>query len=481
LKVKEKGKQSIGLQGGVSGLAGTFIGLTYQTNNFLGLGETLTISAQFGDLQRSFTFGFTEPYLFDKPISTGFTLFSSRYNFNQARQLAQEEGQAVSINPEYIQNYSQNSTGFTTFASYPLKKLSFTRVGLSYGLTHTNIEAFNSTSSLLFTALQFRSVAGPSALNAITPSISHNTINNPQNPTKGKSYFYSISFAGGPLGGNVNSISNTFDFKMFRPTYHHRNVIGMHFSTAFITGYAGKDVPPYSRFYAGGENDVRGYDIRSISPVVFIPTETLQSFSYYSNTHLGAGGGPTLATFTVPILAYSISFPGGDFQSVGNFEYRIPIAGPVTMALFIDAGTVGIVNTSGLKLDPTGLANLETIFPLATVAATPPLSKEGHLTIANGTNFRPRASTGIEWVVQLPIIQAPFRIYYAYNVNRLHDEIFAPQDYIDPGERASLLSLPPGYLKYVVNPTLQNYINNPGNLNYFEPLRTFRFTVSRTF
>jgi outer membrane protein insertion porin family len=144
LKLKEKGKQSIGLQGGVSGLAGTFIGLTYQTNNFLGLGETLTLSAQFGDLQRSFTFGFTEPYLFDKPISTGFTIFSSKYNFNQAKQLAQATGQAVSINPEFVQNYSQNSTGFTAFASYPLRKLSFTRIGLTYGLTRTNIEAFNS-------------------------------------------------------------------------------------------------------------------------------------------------------------------------------------------------------------------------------------------------------------------------------------------------------------------------------------------------
>ena len=84
-------------------------------------------------------------------------------------------------------------------------------------------------------------------------------------------------------------------------------------------------------------------------------------------------------------------------------------------------------------------------------------------------------------MVQLPIIQAPFRIYYAYNVNRLHQQLFAPEDYIDPGERASLLGLPPEYLKYVVTPTLQQYINNPGNLNYFEPLRTFRFTVSRTF
>ena len=46
LKVKEKGKQSISFYGGVSGFAGSFIGFSYQTNNFLGLGETLTLSAQ---------------------------------------------------------------------------------------------------------------------------------------------------------------------------------------------------------------------------------------------------------------------------------------------------------------------------------------------------------------------------------------------------------------------------------------------------
>ncbi|MGB7766985.1 MAG: outer membrane protein assembly factor BamA, partial [Candidatus Acidiferrales bacterium] len=48
LKVHEKGKQSISFTGGVSGLAGTFLGLAYQTNNFLGLGETLTFSANVG-------------------------------------------------------------------------------------------------------------------------------------------------------------------------------------------------------------------------------------------------------------------------------------------------------------------------------------------------------------------------------------------------------------------------------------------------
>ena len=64
LKVKEKGKNSIGLNGGVSGLAGAFIGLNYTTNNFLGLGETLQVQASIGNLKRDVLFGFTEPYLF---------------------------------------------------------------------------------------------------------------------------------------------------------------------------------------------------------------------------------------------------------------------------------------------------------------------------------------------------------------------------------------------------------------------------------
>src|SRR5207244_2615117 len=84
LKVKEKGKNSIGLTGGVSGLAGSFIGLNYQTNNFLGLGETLTVEGNVGDRERNILFGFTEPYMFDRPMQLGFTVYNRRFDFNQA-------------------------------------------------------------------------------------------------------------------------------------------------------------------------------------------------------------------------------------------------------------------------------------------------------------------------------------------------------------------------------------------------------------
>src|SRR5690606_8773053 len=76
LSVKERGRNTVGLTGGVSGIAGSFVGMNYATNNFLGLGETLSISSQLGDRIQDVVFGFTEPYFLDKPIQAGFTVYT---------------------------------------------------------------------------------------------------------------------------------------------------------------------------------------------------------------------------------------------------------------------------------------------------------------------------------------------------------------------------------------------------------------------
>ncbi len=133
LKVREKGKNSIGLQGGVSGLAGAFIGITYSTNNFLGLGETLSVQASLGNFQRDLLFGFTEPYLFDRPIQAGFQVYTRKSNYNQAQQLSIQTGQNLNLPSPFLQNlqnYTQSSTGFSFSVSYPLRR-SFKRVGIS--------------------------------------------------------------------------------------------------------------------------------------------------------------------------------------------------------------------------------------------------------------------------------------------------------------------------------------------------------------
>ena len=145
LKVKERGKNSITLNGGVSEIAGTFIGAGYATNNFLGLGETLSLNAQLGTMTRSVTFGFTEPYVMDRPLNAGFTVYYQYFNYDQAREASILSGE--NLIPEYnalgtqnLLNYVTNSYGFTTFVSYPLRR-SFARWGLTYSFDHSRVSA----------------------------------------------------------------------------------------------------------------------------------------------------------------------------------------------------------------------------------------------------------------------------------------------------------------------------------------------------
>jgi outer membrane protein insertion porin family len=453
LKVKEKGKQSVSFSGGVSGLSGSFVGASYQTNNFLGLGETLTLSAQVGNIQSNATFGFTEPYLFDRPIATGFTIFYSKFDYNTARQEGLLVGQSVAIDPALQENYNTDSRGFTIFASYPLRKFSFARLGVSYGWSTTNITPFSQSATLLFEFTKFTSLAGPSALNGIrqsqiTPTITYDTRDSPLFPTRGKSFTYGASFAGGPLGGNVNTISNIFDMTYFHPVYHHRNVFAMHFKASMITGYGGKEVPPNNRFYAGGEQDVRGFDFYTISPFVFIPFSTTTSITYIDPRQLNAQGQPTAVSLPVNVLEFVPTRPGGDLEAVSNIEYRIPLVKSyVTMTLFHDLAANGILRRSQLQLDPAAIASLQQQYPNADFPClpdTPCLQVPHNLQIAHGTNFWPHTSAGIELDFQIPIIQAPFRIYYAYNYSLIR----------------STQTVPP---------------------SLFEQKTTLRFAVSRTF
>ena len=121
--MKERGKNSIQLNGGVSGIAGSFIGFSYATNNFLGLGETLSLQSQIGDRLDSVTFGFTQPYLFDKPIQAGFTVYLQRFSYDQAREASIFSGQNLipyyqSLGANNLLNYVSNGRGLTTFLSY---------------------------------------------------------------------------------------------------------------------------------------------------------------------------------------------------------------------------------------------------------------------------------------------------------------------------------------------------------------------------
>ncbi len=470
LKVKEKGKNTIGLTGGVSGIAGSFVGLNYSTNNFLGLGETLTFSVDLGSRERDILFGFTEPYLFDRPLQTGFTIFARRFNFDQAREASILTGRNLIplfqlLGNDNIQNFRQASVGFTVFASYPLRR-GFSRVSLTYGYDTSSITTFSSASRQFFEFLNFRGVSGPTALEGIVtskviPSYTYNTIDHPLNPTNGRSIFAGVEMSG--LGGNVRMYRPTVSFTMFRPVQKKRNVVGFRLLGSFMSGYAGKVAPPFERFYIGGETDVRGFDIRTVSPIAIIPDEAtinvVNEDGSARTTPVVVNGQVQQVAQTVTYPVNRIIFPGGDLQTISNFEYRVPIFGPVTIAAFFDAGINTVWRRNQLSMSATRISELAAQFPGATFPS--------RLTLLPGTNNQVRTSTGLELQVLLPIVQAPFRLYWAYNPNRLVTNL-APPLLIDR-------SLFPNDVTYRLA------VATTPRIRWQEPARTFRFTISRTF
>jgi outer membrane protein insertion porin family len=304
----------------------------------------------------------------------------------------------------------------------------------------------------------------------VTPTYSYNTVNHPIIPTKGLRVSASMGFSGSVLGGNVNTLQPAVDVAYFRRGIFRSNVMGFHFSGRAIKGYGGKGVPPYSRFYMGGENDVRGFDIYSIGPFGFSPGSA--SVTQYYDIAPGADlstavpkplAGYPGATQQINVPSYQVQFPGGDTYAVFNYEYRIPIFGPVTLAPFLDAGIDRISFPGQLALNPSQVTSLNASFNYL-------VNFNDRVLIAPNTQ-KPRVSTGLELQVLMPVVNAPFRLYYAYNLSYVNTNIVPPVAFQinDPFFAANETTL------RIAAATLGQPI--PWN----ERHSLFRFSVGRTF
>ncbi|MCX6628614.1 MAG: BamA/TamA family outer membrane protein, partial [Candidatus Solibacter sp.] len=162
---------------------------------------------------------------------------------------------------------------------------------------------------------------------------------------------------------------------------------------------------------------------------------------------------------TMVVPRYQLMTPGGDTQVVTNFEYRIPIVGPVTMAFFTDAGLNRILRPNQLTIDPARTLDLNNQFPQA--------GFDGKVLIAPGTD-KIRVSTGVELQVMLPVVNAPFRLYWAFNPSRV-------TQYLQPPIVADRSAFP--NQNTFINSVAQFGVGYP----FVEKRTMFRFTIGRTF
>jgi outer membrane protein insertion porin family len=355
LRLAEQNRNQFTFGGGVSGLEGAFINLAFSTTNFLGRGETASFSLQTGSRTRNFQIGITDPYFLDKPITLGFNVFKRTLRL-----------------PEF----TREDTGAGLVWGIPVKRFSRLFLNYNYSVIKTSEPdpnlVLNYNDLFINSAYfdpRFLGIEGNFVSSKVTPSFVHNTTDNPLFPYKGKRYTASLAVAGGILGGTVNYYKPTFEGIWYLPVSRTTN-FGFRAMASWLksttdfrvveggideqTGDAILDVqqtgiPFFERFFLGGENQIRGYDIRTIGP----------------RDELGR-------------------FIGGNKMLLFNAEYYIPLAGPLRVVLFFDAGQAYAENQNW-SFD---------------------MFKEL------------RTSTGAEMRFFVPVLNVPFRLIWAYNPHR---------------------------------------------------------------
>jgi outer membrane protein insertion porin family len=363
LKLEEQNRNQLSFGAGVSQYDGIFGQLSFQTANFLGRGESLTLSMQTGSRAHDYQIAFTEPYLFDRAITGSIDLHKRDIR--------------------YIDQFTQDSAGGNITFGLPIKN--FTRFFTNYSLERVSVRDFSQAFfdyNCLFTAEGCERVdidnlsqdqrfliqqnpflydslligqGGRRTISKITPTISMNTVDNPISPVTGRRYTASFAMAG--LGGDTSFLKPSLEGIWFL-RQNSRISIGLRGQLEYIRPSGNtKSLPIFEKLFLGGGYSVRGYELRSIGP---------RDLRINPETGLPEGSGLVL---------------GGNKSMLFNAEYLISVAGPVRLILFYDAGQV----------QDTGLRFRTKDF---------------------------KTSTGAEIRFFMPVLNVPFRLIFAHNPQR---------------------------------------------------------------
>ncbi len=250
--VEEKSSDYLNASVGYSGSFGFSGSIGITLTNFsisnpfsLGGGQILSFSWQFGvgNVYRTFTVGFTEPWLFDTPTSVGADFFDTRQQFV----------------------YDLRQTGTTLRVGRRLKwpdDFFFIQGRLRYQYNNV-IEGQN-----FYTE-------GKTNQFTTGVTITRRNIDNPIFPSQGSSFTLDMEISGGPfLPGDVDYLKTSFKAEWYKRLFN-SNKIALYTVADF--GYideivTGTPIQPFEFFFMGGNGLViatvplRGYEDRTVGP-----------------------------------------------------------------------------------------------------------------------------------------------------------------------------------------------------------------------
>lgn len=287
---------------------------------FTGGGQNILLRAETGSTRNNLYLSFTEPWLFDYPVSAGFDAFSTERNRERDVGFAYDE-KRVGGDIRFGKRFSEDVSG-----------------GVALRNEKTTIDNFETDVSADLLA-----EAGTNTVRLLAFSLSRDTRDSVHSPTKGLLLAGNFDIAGGALGGDK-------DFIRFQPRasysipLKYNAVLEFQTRMGFADAYDDSEkVPIFERFFAGGARTIRGYNERKVGPLDSATSDPL----------------------------------GGESIFVGNIEYTIPVIEQIKAAAFFDTGNVwaqvddfastGLKSGTGLGLrfkTPIGPISLDYGYPL---------------------------------------------------------------------------------------------------------------------
>ncbi len=236
--VKEKRTGSFSVGAGYSTVDSLMVMGSITEANLFGRGQRLELRGQLGGKSTRYTLSFTEPWLFDKPVSFGVDIYS--------------------WDREYT-NYDKDATGGRLRLGWPTP-WNYTRLYTYYKYEEATINGVSDTASLII-----RDQVGTHTTSSLQAILRRDTRNHAFNPTRGSDNSISLEYAGNPLGGSNAFIKAIGETGWYIPVFSD-HVIALHGRIGWVTEHSGGDLPIYEKFFLGGINTLRGFDYHDVGP-----------------------------------------------------------------------------------------------------------------------------------------------------------------------------------------------------------------------
>ena len=356
-------------------------GAGWTSRNLFNTGRLFDLSARVSKVGvgRPFDFGLDNSLC--KSLRSD-TIGSSRANYNVTASVRQPRFFAPTISST-TSLFAERRSEFAIYrreevgTSLALTRETSSRVPmtLAYRLSYGGTEASAATFCAFFNACSPEDairLRQKRLLGIVSAGITWPRQNNPLDPSRGHLYAFDVShssrFTGSAALQTFTRLTGDVAWYRTLGSSTSGTVLSWHLRGGVIfapkvslDSASGNFIPPEQRFYAGGPNDVRGYNRNELGPVVYVVNAI---------DTLDVTGARTLAAVDSGTLSPRFSATGGNTLAVGQLELRFPA--PVwgerlRLALFVDAGTLyerGKTNLAPIRLRITPGVGLRLSTPL---------------------------------------------------------------------------------------------------------------------